>query len=270
MDWIKIKNIFIITFLILDLFLVYQIFENRNNNQLEQIAVTTLEERLEEDNITYVELPKEPTKAAYITGRRKVFKDEEIRSLKNQYAILESENMIVSKLKEPLPIPKNDKGYFFEEFLRTYVLEGTRYKYWKAEEKERKVYFFQQYKNQNILYNNDAMVVLDYNEKDEITSYTQTMLTNISEMVGSKKDQEIITSVKALEALHSKNELKPGSRVTKVEIGYYTIVTPSSGAQVIAPTWHFMINGKDDFFVNAREGQIFNIGKDNKQWSEEE
>lgn len=264
MDWSKIKNIFIITFLILDLFLVFQTIQKRNSNQLEPMAVTPLEDRLAEDKITYVDLPKEPTREAYITGKSKLFKEEEIHSLKNQTASLENSNTITSKLKDPLLIPKSDKGYFFEEFLRTYIFEGSKYKYWKTDEKEKKIYFFQQYKNKNIFLNDYAMLIANFNDKNEITSYTQTMLTAVSEMGGRNKEQDIVTSVKALETLYLKNEIKPGSRITKVEMGYYAIVIPSSGAQVIAPTWHFVVNGKDDYYVNAIEGQFIKIGKDNK------
>jgi regulatory protein YycI of two-component signal transduction system YycFG len=256
-DWSKIKNIFIITFLILDLFLVFQAIQKRNSNQLEPMSTAKLEDQLAANKITYVDLPEEPTREAYITGKSKEFKEEDIRSLKNQTASLENGNKITSKLKDPLLIPKSDKGYFFEEFLRNYIFDGPKYKYWKTDEKEKKIYFFQQYKGRNIFYNEYAMLILSYNDKNEIISYTQTMLKDVSELGGKNKEQDIITSVKALETLYLKNAIKPGSRVTKVEMGYYTIVIPPSGGQVIAPTWHFVVNGKEDYFVNAIEGQIY-------------
>ncbi|MFX3623280.1 MAG: two-component system regulatory protein YycI [Ectobacillus sp.] len=268
MDWSKIKTIFIITFLILDFFLAFQFIQKKNNSRLEIMTETTIEEQLEAEKITYVELPKEPAREAYITGRSKEFKEEELRFLRNQVPVLKDVNTIFSKLKEPLLIPKSDKGYFFEEFLKSYVLEGPKYKYWKTDQKAKKIYFFQQYKTKSIFYNKYAALVLDINDKNEIISYTQTMLTDVSEMGGDNKKQDIITAAQALETLYLKNELKPESRVTKAEIGYYTIVIPSSGVQVIAPTWHFIVDGEEDLFVNAMEGQIIKIGKDNMQWSE--
>jgi regulatory protein YycI of two-component signal transduction system YycFG len=269
LDWNKIKTIFIITFLILDIFLFFQFIQKRNNSQLEIMVEENIEEQLAANKITHVDLPKEPAQAAYITGKSREFHEEETRSLKGQTVVLLDSKTIHSSLKDPIAIPKTDKGYFFEEFLRDSVLDGTKYKYWKLDEKEKKIYFFQQFKGKNIFHNQYAAIVADINEKNEIVSYTQTMLTDVKEMGGESKAQEIITATKALKTLYLKGEIESGSRVTKVELGYYTVVIPSSsGFQVIAPTWHFVLNGKDDYFVNAIEGQIIRMGKDNTQWSE--
>ncbi|WP_416827924.1 two-component system regulatory protein YycI [Ectobacillus polymachus] len=267
MDWSKIKIIFILTFLVLDLVLLVQFVQKRTNNQWEVMAVTSLDDRLEADKITYSNLPKEPTKESYITGKSREFTEDEVRALKNQSAVLSDSNTIVSRLKEPIVIPKNDKGYFYDEFLRNYVIDGSKYKYWTTNEKDRKIYFFQQYKNQSIFSNKGAAIIADINDKNEIVSYTQTMLTGVTEMGGTQED--IITSAKALETLYLKNEIKAGSKITKVEFGYYTVVIPSSlGVQVIAPTWHFTVNNENDYFVNAMEGQVIKNNKDGTQWSE--
>lgn len=80
MDWSKTKTIFIIAFLILDCFLGYQFMEKRNNSQLDVILETTIEEQLEANGINYVELPKEITKATYVSGESKKFTDAEIKN----------------------------------------------------------------------------------------------------------------------------------------------------------------------------------------------
>lgn len=233
------------------------------------MAVTSLDDRLEADKITYTNLPKEPTKESYITGKSREFKEEELRTLKNQYASLSDSNTIISKFKDPIVLPKNDKGYYFDEFLRTYVIDGAKYKYWNTDEKEKKIYFFQQYQTKNIFYNKNAALVVDLNDKNEIVSYTQTMLSDVTDMGGPNTQEDIITSAKALETLYLKNQIAAGSKITKVEIGYYTVVIPSSlGVQVIAPTWHFVVNNESDYFVNAIEGQVIKNGKDGTQWSE--
>lgn len=223
-----------------------------------------IEEQLAANKITYVDLPKGPARAAYITGKSREFREEETRSLKGQKIVLLDPKTIYSSLKDPIPIPKTDKGYFFEDLLRDFVLDGTKYKYWRIDEGEKKIYFFQQFKGKNIFHNQYATLVADINEKNEIVSYTQRMLTDVGEMGGESKAQEIITATKALKTLYLKGKIESGSRVTKVELGYYTVVIPStSGFQVIAPTWHFVLNGKDDYFINAIEGQVIQIGKDN-------
>nr|WP_279665626.1 two-component system regulatory protein YycI [Ectobacillus ponti] len=244
--------------------MLVQFLQKRNDSQVELMTETSVEEQLEADKITYVDLPKEQIKETYISGKSRVFKEADLKGLRDQTASLSNTNtMLYAKLKEPISVPKSDRGYFFEEFLRTYVLDGPKYKYWRIEQKEGKIYFFQQYKGKNIFHNEYAQIQMNLNDHDEIVSYTQTMLTDITELGGKDKAQNIITAIKALEALYLKNNLKSGDRVTKVELGYYTVVPYSAGIQVIAPTWHFVVNGKDDYFINAVEGQIIKMDKDN-------
>lgn len=71
LDWSKTKTIFIITFFILDIFLGYQFIQKKNSSQLDVILEATIEEQLEADGITYVDLPKEITKATYVSGKSK-------------------------------------------------------------------------------------------------------------------------------------------------------------------------------------------------------
>ena len=72
MDWSKTKTIFIITFLILDCFLGYQFMEKRNSSQLDVLLEATIEDQLKANGITYVQLPKEITKAVYERRSEKI------------------------------------------------------------------------------------------------------------------------------------------------------------------------------------------------------
>ena len=54
MDWSKTKSIFIMVFFVLDIFLLYQYLEKKDNYQFEYIAEATLEDRLQEEEITNV------------------------------------------------------------------------------------------------------------------------------------------------------------------------------------------------------------------------
>lgn len=70
--------------------------------------------------------------------------------------------------------------------------------------------------------------------------------------------------LKAIETLHQNGILKPKSNVTKVELGYSTLVQLTA-SQVLAPTWRIVVNGKDNLFVNAFEGQIINFNNEENQ-----
>ncbi|WP_429757470.1 two-component system regulatory protein YycI [Bacillus sp. S14(2024)] len=268
MDWNRIKTIFIVTFFILDLFLVFQFVQKQDSDQLDYMTETNIEEQLKADKITSEDLPKEPTKDTYIMAKNKSFSNEDIHSLKNQTVFLQDSNTIVSKLKEPFWNAKATTSDNYSEFLRSYVIDGQKYSAaGKAEGS--KVYFFQKYKDKPLFYNQHGMIVAELNEKKEIISYTQTMLYEFKEMGDQNKELDIISARNALETLYTKIELKQGSHIKGAKLGYATVVAPSSSnIQVLVPTWN-LYTDKLDYFVNAIEGQIIKLGKENEQWSED-
>ncbi|WP_429693929.1 two-component system regulatory protein YycI [Bacillus pseudomycoides] len=269
MDWNRIKTIFIVTFFILDLFLVFQFIQKQDSNQLELMAETKVDQQLKDDKITIGDFPKEPKKDSFITAKSKEFKEEDIRSLKNQTVTLRDLNTIGSKLKEPLLNAKTLSKDKYSEFLKNYVLDGQKYEFGKAE--GTKIYFFQKYKDKPIFYNDHGMIVVDVNEKGEFISYTQTMLTDLKEMSENEKakEQEIITAQTALENLYFKTGIKQNTHFKEAQIGYATLVASSaSNIQVLAPTWNLKTDRKVDYFVNAIEGQVIKLGKEKENEKE--
>jgi regulatory protein YycI of two-component signal transduction system YycFG len=258
LDWSKTKTIFIITFLILDLFLGYQFMQKRSSSQLDVILEATIEEQLEADGITYVDLPKEVTKATYVSGKSKVFTEEEIKSLNNQRIETTNQLVLQAKFIKPILIQDPSAGYRLSEFLRQNIISGEKYTFWKYDEDTKTLIYFQQYDGKVIYKNVSSMLLIHLNDKNEMISYEQTMLEDL-EKDGEK--QEILPAIKALETLYKKNLLKPGDRVTKIDLGYYALVQ-FTASQVLTPTWHVVVNGKTDYYVNAFEGRI--ISDENK------
>jgi len=270
LDWNRIKTIFIVTFFILDLFLIFQFVQKKDSNQLDYMTETNIEDQMKADKITFEDLPKESPKDTYIMAKNRAFSDEDIHPLKNQTVSLQEPNTLVSKLKEPFWNAKATTGDNYSEFLRSYVVDGQKYNAIGKVEGSR-VYFFQKYKDKPLFYNQHGMIVAELNEKKEIISYTQTMLYDFKEMGDRNKDLDIISARNALETLYTKTGLKQGIHIKGAKLGYATVVAPSSSnVQVLVPTWN-LYTDKVDYFVNAIEGQIIQLGKDNKeieQWSE--
>ena len=75
MDWNKTKSIFIMVFFVLDIFLLYQFLEKKDNYQFEYITEATIEDRLQENEITYNSLPKQKFKEQFLTAQSKIFTD---------------------------------------------------------------------------------------------------------------------------------------------------------------------------------------------------
>ena len=81
--------------------------------------------------------------------------------------------------------------------MKNYVLDGQKYEFGAV--KDSKIYFFQKYKDKPIFYNNQAMIVVELNEKNELVSYTRTMLTDLKEMgEGEKRKSKKLLRLKQL------------------------------------------------------------------------
>jgi regulatory protein YycI of two-component signal transduction system YycFG len=256
-DWSKTKTIFIITFLILDIFLAFQFTEKRNASQLDLITEASIEEQLEAEGITYPELPKEPKEGTYISGKMKFFTSEDIGGLKNQEVNIDNPALLQGVFKDPIKLPTNGIDSKVQQLLKNEIIAGEEYILWSVNEESGTILLFQQYA-EKMFYNNTSnlsgILVMNINNEHEIISYRQTMLDQIEEY----DEKEIIPAIKALENLYKNDHLKSGSEVTSVELGYYPLEQLSE-SQVLAPTWHIAVDDKVHYFVNAFEGQILEI-----------
>lgn len=265
LDWSRIKTIFILTFLVLDLFLAIQYYQKRSSDQFDTMAESSIEEQLKENDITYVTLPKNSLKESYISGNSKDFSKKTIADRKGQNIQI-YKDVLQSQLKKPVPITETNKILFLENFVKEYVWNGGNYRYCQIDPTSKTIYFCQTYKDR-LIYNIESSVVeIKYNDNNEIYGYRQRYLENLKEMIDKKNVQEALPAIKAIENLFVKDELKPSDRITKVDFGYYTVIPLSNGVKFIAPAWHIVVNEQQDYFVNAIEGQIIKIDKE--QWSE--
>ncbi|WLR50836.1 two-component system regulatory protein YycI [Bacillus tianshenii] len=260
MDWNKIKTIFILTFLILDLFLVFQFIDKRNaSSQLSWIRETKIEEQLQAENISYPDIPEETVEEPFIRAEKKKFTRQELEKLTHQTITLIHDGPIVSILDKPYPLHENNVEDRLEEFLESYVYDGREYKVWKWNKETNKLLLFQTYNDRMIYYNENGLLSIQLDEKNQIIGYEQAHLENIQEVDDEGNNQDILQGIRALESLYRKNYLTYGSNVSNIELGYYKVVPLSGDVQFFAPTWHIQINEETNYFVNAIEGQIMEL-----------
>jgi regulatory protein YycI of two-component signal transduction system YycFG len=254
MDWSKIKTIFIFTFLILDVYLFLQFLTIRDANKYEVATEASLEEKLKADGIKYVDLPKDSIKAQYLSAEPKVFTKSDIAKLKGQYAALGGDpaTTLDVTLQSPFQLDTKFDPNSLTSFVKENVLYGDDYQFWDKDDKTKTITYFQQFENSPLYQNINGMITFHYDESNQIVSYQQTYLEGFEKLTAK---EEILPPLKAMETLHQKGELKPKSNITKIELGYSTLVQLAA-SQVLAPTWRFVINGKESLFVNAFEGQI--------------
>ncbi|RFU67284.1 hypothetical protein D0469_15425 [Peribacillus saganii] len=260
MEWSKTKSIFIIVFLVLNIFLLFQYMEKRNSNKYEYIPETSLEEDLTENDITYGKLPDNVKEEKYVTAKSKTFTKDDVQKLKGQGAAITGETLLVSILEKPFKIDEDFKSEQLDKYIKDTVLFGEDYRFWAFDEEQNTIIYYQEYQKKMFYNNANAELRLHVNSNREIESYEQTYLENIETF---NDPVEILPPLQAIEILFTNDDLKAKSDITKVELGYYTYVQTAS--HVLAPTWRIVVDNKKNLFVNAFEGQIIEMSPEEKK-----
>lgn len=267
MDWNRIKTIFIIAFLILDLFLLSQLMEKHKDNP-EIMTDTSFEEKLKNEDIDYNALPVEVEKDYYLSADTKNFEEEEIEQLTDQIVSiteLDNPSIIYAVLENPIIIdPKADDPYReLKDFVENQVINGENYDFWEHDESTDTITFYQKHNDKFLILNKGAHLVFYLTEENSVVSYEQTMLEN---MEPNSEEEDVFHAIRALEVLYDKGEMLTGSRVIKAELGYFTLVNMEA-TQVLTPTWHFIISqegAEESFYVNAFDLQLIQTPANNE------
>ncbi|MBA3927005.1 two-component system regulatory protein YycI [Listeria rustica] len=258
MDWKKTETIFIIAFLILDIFLLILFIDSRMSSSPTPLVSQTLEEKLKSENITYGKIPSNPEKGSYLTTEPLAFTQKDINDLKGQkISVLNADQRIYSVLVKPVKIDPEKYGADLMPFLKSDVFEGDRYTYWGYDSDRREMTFNQKIDGRPVLFNTNGQIVFNLNKDNEVISYRQTMLGD-PKMFDEKDD--VISGTDALEVLHQHGDLKQNSKIVNTTLGYYNLVSlPSS--DVYLPVWAFEVKHEKQttfFLVNGLEGSVIN------------
>lgn len=267
MDWSKIKTIFIISFLLLDFYLLYEFITLRTSSQYEFLTETSIDKQLKTDGIEYSELPEGDVKDNYLRAIPKSFKSDELKwygpsKLKDQSIRISNKSFLLeSVLEKPVKLGKAIDQAKLNNFINKHVLYGDQYRFWEVNKEEKTITYYQQYEEKSFYKNIYGELTFNLNDKYEVISYKQTLLENVKEL---KNKEKVLKPIEAIETLYEKGMIKPNSYISNVELGYYTLVHLTS-SQVLTPAWRVVINGEQDLFINAFEGQLIQLNnEDNK------
>ncbi|MDF2947374.1 MAG: yycI [Bacillales bacterium] len=266
MDWSKTKTLFIIIFLILDIFLFYQYWLKKSSNQLDYLTEVSIENNALFNEQQMEDLPKLPMKISYISGRVKKFSKNEVENLKKQDIKIINEIELVSTIKPPFLKYEGYDSYSFKQFLNEFVYRGGIYEFWEFNEEENIVILNQTYGKRLIYQNQNSKLKIKLDSDGNIIGYSQTMLDDIKEIANNKNNPDLLSATKALEVISNNVTIAPNSKITDIKICFSTLVPLETGTQVLAPTWYVKLNDTDEYLVNAIEGHI--ITDQELQWSE--
>lgn len=266
MDWARIKTIFIIAFLALNIYLGYEFYKLYNSSQFDYISEATIESQLSADEIEIGDLPKNIGKGKYLSASPKRFTKEELGKLEDsrlsgQSITILNETMIESILEKPYKVSKNFSPNELTTFLKSRVISGEEYRFWERDSVNNTITYYQQVGDKVLYQNLNGELTFYLNDDNEIIYYRQTLLEDFEEF---PEEETLLQPIKAIEILYENGKIPAGSKVTKIEQGYYTLVHLSS-SQVLTPVWRIVINDEKNLYVNAVEGQIVELGNVEKK-----
>lgn len=263
MDWSKTKTIFIIVFSILNIFL-YSLYINRQMgvDDMQVIPKISLEDTLKLEEVTYEPIPFMKKEVAYLSAHVATFSEEDLKNLSSQsFAVIEKSRLLAT-MKKQVSV-KDEKGDFeFDDFLVKYVLNGSSYVLWEVDEENQRAVFFQRVKNETLFHSLNAMLVIHWDDDENIKYYEQSML---DDFVSFNHEKDLLSQDDAVGSLVTRRYLKQGSTVMHVKSGYSPLVELTE-TQVFAPTWNVQVKLKDgtieDYFINAIEGKVIEFPSD--------
>jgi len=259
-QWSQIKTLFILCFLALNVYLLFQLYEQQEKHGfINEPIESTFEEQLEQDNITIPEsiLNSAEKRASFMTVEQKKFNLKELKgfdSMLNQSLSVINETLIVSVLEKKIEIPESASKENIIEIIKRLTPYSDEYTFWKWDKDLNMIIFFQQKDNQSIYYNKNGLFILFLNDHNQVVFYSQTMLAD--EEV-TQESQKLISPIRAIETIYNSGQLLYGDEIEKVEVGYHTRIPSASGVQVFVPTWKVVVNNEKYYFVNAIEGYVF-------------
>src|SRR5690625_4497197 len=117
MQWSQIKTLFILCFLVLDVYLLFQFFDKQSESDLGVLEQrdSPIEEQLKAEDIQVPKLPDDVSDESFLSVKPKTFTKDELKRLedfKNQDTNVVNSNLIISEFKDPVSLPSsssNDK-----------------------------------------------------------------------------------------------------------------------------------------------------------------
>ena len=250
----------------LDIYLIYEFLKIQDSNQVEVQTQTesSFEKDLKDDEIEYVSLRNDHLEDYYLNAKPKVFTNEDIQNAiySDQTTNIITGNTLQSFLAEPFEVKNRSDSIELNNFIKNHVLYGDQYIFWGKDNVSHSITYYQQYEGKTLFENLNGKLTFYLNEENEVFSYQQTYLEEISEL---SKSEKLIQPIKALETLYTNDVLQPKSKITKVELGYYTLVPLMDTTQVLNPAWRFVINDKESLYVSAFEGKIIELKNEKKK-----
>ncbi|HHY20642.1 MAG TPA: hypothetical protein GX525_01895 [Bacilli bacterium] len=252
MDWSRTKSIFIMTFLLLNLFLAFQLKEKNSANEISLITEAPTQEILSQMNVVIEEeLVDEHLEGSHIVGKKRPIEEFMSKTANNQDLTELNDTTLMSVLKRPFPLDENQFQDNLKQFMSMYVSKSNHYAFGRYDQEKKAIYMMQVHDGKLMYSFDDAPLILHLDSEMSIVSYEQSLF----EVDEAGEAQEFLPALKAIEVLLNEKVIVVNDTISSIDLSYYSFFKPQGNVQVFAPMWQIRIN-ETDYLVNAIDGSI--------------
>ncbi|QQK78078.1 two-component system regulatory protein YycI [Salicibibacter cibarius] len=265
MDWNKTKTIFIFTFILLNGFLIAQLFNHMENRERDVEVEDNLEAQLDHQNIDIeTELPNEEVALSVVRSRTMESLPEEAENSYDDADVIsdvefDSETGELSVwLEEPYEIDEEDAWQERREFIDTHVYDGDAYRF--ASRDETQTDYYSNHEDRTLIAPRNTHLTIYENEEGAIDSFIQQFVHT-----ENMAEQSISPALDAIDTLIQENALTTNSTVTNVDYVYYSALSEEyvSNEVMYAPYYRIVVQEEfenedqrpDVYLVSAVEGE---------------
>ncbi|VWX34123.1 two-component system regulatory protein YycI [Exiguobacterium oxidotolerans] len=269
MDWSKAKTLLILTFLILNVYLVVQLMDRMIEPRI--VATTASGKTILKDRkIDEKQLQTASRDIGYLTAEvdSSSLAPKESSPIKDAITSVKNQVEWSVRLSKPSPLDSKAMRDSATSFVQSSVNHGSDYTFWKFDNKQNELTFVQTYKGQPLYStpeqsrDDEAMIgpsllVLQLNDDKEIVSYKQR---HLNEVVRQAQDVTLLSASEAVIQLSEQGLFPASKKMTGHKLGYFCLVTEGTkSVQILPPTWQIELDGEELYFVNAIDGGVQTI-----------
>jgi regulatory protein YycI of two-component signal transduction system YycFG len=248
-DWSRAKTILIWAFLLLDLFLGYQVYASRMQHWQDAETVDgnkwDIELYLQQLNITLAtEVPQETPELRYLNVEVQGLKTFALQGIPGIKVSMEK-TALAAKLEPPMRVRGEMTPAELLRQLHPRILHANEYAADSHQSGRQRFIYLQQYDKLPLF-----VAPLEIHlENGAVHSFRQTYFHIRSQGSG----RQVISAYTALRSLVEKQIISPGEKIENVQLGYYGYY--DADIQVLAPVWRVIHDGKLHY-VNAFTGAV--------------
>lgn len=262
MDFKRIERILIVAFLMLNIYLVYITWEQRQDMVgTDENQSLNLIQEMENNNISLPLFSMEEKRMGYLQANKPAAVEEIFSNINNQMEEISSDGSVYTAvLSEPLQLSSGGDNLTpadlakIDRFVSSeeHIAFGEEYEFLTYQRSSNQVIYTQRIENIPIL-DGTASIRFTVDDSRKIIQFEQTYAGTLE--MSEDVSREIITDKRAIEILYQNNRIPFGAQVDQPVLTYYQTLDLEQMSMYI-PVWYVQINDTILERVNAFDGSV--------------